>query len=40
MRKRLDALDLPAIERLAESLKHTGIADASFDVEPDMAGPA
>ncbi|MGU7840935.1 sensor histidine kinase [Burkholderia sp. AW33-5] len=40
MRERLDALDLPAIERLAESLKHTGIADASFDVEPDMAGPA
>ncbi|WP_322026942.1 sensor histidine kinase [Burkholderia sp. BCC1977] len=41
MRERLDALDLQAIERLAESLKRTGIADASFDAEPDLAaGPA
>lgn len=40
MRERLDALDLHAIERLAESLKRMGIADASFDAEPDMARSA
>jgi signal transduction histidine kinase len=40
MRERLDVLDLHAIERLAESLKRTGIADRSFDAAPDMAGPA
>lgn len=40
MRERLDALDLHAIERLAESLKRTGIADVSFDAQPDLAGPA
>ncbi|MGR3909807.1 sensor histidine kinase [Burkholderia sp. SR8] len=40
MRERLDVLDLHAIERLAESLKRTGIADPSFNAEADMAGPA
>lgn len=40
VREHLDALDLQAIERLAESLKRAGSADASFDAEPDMAGPA
>lgn len=39
MRERLDMLDLHAIERLAESLKRTGIADRSFDAEPDLADP-
>ncbi|RQR23249.1 hybrid sensor histidine kinase/response regulator [Burkholderia sp. Bp9143] len=39
MRERLEALDLHAIERLAASLKRMGIADVSFDAEPDMAGP-
>ncbi|KAB0643941.1 sensor histidine kinase [Burkholderia latens] len=39
MRERLDVLDLHAIERLAESLKRTGIADPSFDPEPDLARP-
>jgi len=38
----LDAPDLHAIERPAESPKPVGIADASFNAEPDrdMAGPA
>ncbi|RKT99482.1 histidine kinase [Burkholderia sp. Nafp2/4-1b] len=44
MREHLDALDLHAIEQLAEALKRTGIADTSadvsFDAEPDMARPA
>ncbi|HKT65137.1 MAG TPA: sensor histidine kinase [Burkholderia sp.] len=40
MRERLDALDLHAIERLAEGLKRLGIVDASLDAEPDLAGPA
>ncbi|MDN7907920.1 hypothetical protein QZM18_27940 [Burkholderia diffusa] len=42
VRDLLDALDLHAIERPAESSKPVGIADASFNAEPDrdMAGPA
>lgn len=40
VRELLDALDLHAIERLAEGLKRMGIVDASFDAEPDLAGPA
>ncbi|RQZ68247.1 hypothetical protein DIE08_10465 [Burkholderia sp. Bp9004] len=42
VRDPLDALDLLAIERPAESPKPVGIADASFNAEPDrdMAGPA
>ncbi|MET1533269.1 sensor histidine kinase [Burkholderia sola] len=40
VRAHLDALDLPAIERLAGSLKRTRVADTSFDTEADTTGPA
>lgn len=40
MREHLDALDLPAIEKLAGSLKRTRVPDELFDTEADAAGRA
>lgn len=40
VREHLEALDLPAIEKLAGSLKRARVADASFDAETGAAGAA
>lgn len=40
VREHLEALDLPAIEKLAGSVKRARVADASFDAETGSAGAA